>query len=351
MEKNIIKLMNWLFEPIKDLTPEKSYEKSDFKLCVPLSEIIEYKTNTDSSIKNDTRQLKKPSEDKIKLSDSGVYVFIDNFAKKYRKCFYKNEIPLGSLSPDTAEVEEKKSREVSAMMANELTTLQKFLKSKGFTFTVKELHLLLSEAAINQEYKDFEKKILFNKPEKLEDYVVNLLEAYGDRYETYLEFLQILMDLRGIKVGINQIMGTVEEARESLKLRHFESKFGLNSTVVASLDEIDSMTGYEFESLLKQLFEKMGFTVKQTKLSGDQGADLVVNKLDEITVIQAKRSNSKIGNDAIQEVVASMGHYNAQKGIVMSNNYYTPSAIELARSNNIILIDRDKLRKLVEEYL
>jgi len=345
------RFMNWLFEPFKDLPPEKSHGKSDFKLCVPLDQIIEYKVSTKSTIKNDTRQLKEPSKDKIKLSASGVYVFIDNFAKKYRKCFYKNEIPPGSLSPDTAEVEEKKSREVSAMMANELTTLQKFLKSKGFTFTVKELHLLLSEAAINQEYKDFEKKIIFNKPEKLEDYVVNLLEVYGDRYETYLEFLQILMDLRGIKVGINQIMGTVEEARESLKLRHFENKFGLNSTVTASLDEIDSMTGYEFENLLKQLFEKMGFTVKQTKLSGDQGADLVVNKLDEITVIQAKRSNSKIGNDAVQEVVASMGYYNAQKGIVMSNNYFTPSAKELANSNKIALIDRDKLKELIEGNL
>lgn len=328
----------------------------NFKLIAPLNE-IRYELNElsirdllDRSLDKDTRQLKEHSKDKIKLSASGVYVFIDNFAKKYNKLFYKDEIPLGSLPADTAKIEEKRLREVN-VMSNEFTTLREFLKSKGFAFTTQELFSLLCEAVMNQEYKTFEKKILFNNPEKLEDYVINLLDAYGEKYKAYFEFLQILMDLRGIRVGINQIMRIVKDAKEVLKLKRFEDKFGLNSTITTSLEEIDSMTGYEFESLLKQLFEKMGYAVKQTKLSGDQGADLIVNKFDEITVIQAKRSNSKIGNEAIQEAVASIGYYNAQKGIVMSNNYFTPSAKELAKSNKITLLDRDKLRELIEKYL
>jgi len=339
----------------------------DFKLIAPLTE-IRYEP-IDRPSDRDTMQLNKPSKDKIRLLASGVYVFIENFAKKYHKFFYRNEINSGSSSFNTEEIDneglwrdsikfiqeynkkkEEGLREKSAMN-NELTTLQKLLKSKEFTFSINELHLLLSEAAKNQEYKDFEKKILFNSPTKLEDYVINLLDAYGERHKAYLEFLQFLMDLRGIKVGINEIIGKVDEATELLKLRSFENKFGLNGINITSLGEINSMTGYEFEELLKQLFERMGFAVEQTKLSGDQGADLVVKKLGETTVIQAKRSNSKIGNDAVQEVVAARGHYNAQKGIVMSNNYFTPAAKELAKSNKITLIDRDGIKELIGKYL
>jgi HJR/Mrr/RecB family endonuclease len=50
----------------------------------------------------------------------------------------------------------------------------------------------------------------------------------------------------------------------------------------------------------------MGYRVEQTKLSGDQGADLVVIKLGEKTVIQAKRYGGKIGNSAVQEIMAAI---------------------------------------------
>jgi len=118
-----------------------------------------------------------------------------------------------------------------------------------------------------------------------------------------------------------------------------------------SIKDVDVMNGFEFEGFLNILFKKMGYEVTQTKLSGDQGADLIVSKLGETTVIQAKRSNGKISNNAIQEVSASIKHYKAQKGMVITNNYFTPSAIELAKSNSIILVDRHKLTDLIKEYL
>ncbi|HNQ62188.1 MAG TPA: restriction endonuclease, partial [Bacteroidia bacterium] len=40
-------------------------------------------------------------------------------------------------------------------------------------------------------------------------------------------------------------------------------------------------------------------------------------------------------------------HYSASKAIVVTNNYFTKGAIDLARSNNVILIDKDKLNKLM----
>ena len=68
-------------------------------------------------------------------------------------------------------------------------------------------------------------------------------------------------------------------------------------------------------------------------------------------VVQAKRSNDKIGNNAIQEVVASISYYKAQRGMVVTNNEFTPAAVDLAKSNKITLVDRSELDRLIKEYL
>ena len=68
------------------------------------------------------------------------------------------------------------------------------------------------------------------------------------------------------------------------------------------------------------------------------------------TVVQAKRYFNKVSNKAVQEVVASMKYYNATSGIVVTNNYFTKSAIEFAEANNIKLWDRDKLIEVLDIY-
>jgi restriction system protein len=91
--------------------------------------------------------------------------------------------------------------------------------------------------------------------------------------------------------------------------------------------------------------------IKHTKLSNDQGADLVVEKAGIKYVIQAKRYTGNVGNDAIQQIVASINHYKADKGVVVTNSTYTNSAIALAKSNKIELLDRSKLKEMIEDYM
>ena len=107
-------------------------------------------------------------------------------------------------------------------------------------------------------------------------------------------------------------------------------------------------TGYDFEEYLKTIFDKHGYYVEVTKRSCDQGADLVLNKNNEKTVVQAKFYSSPVGNKAVQEVVSAIAFYNANKGMVVTNNRYTQSAIELANANNIKLIDGAELQKMCE---
>ena len=114
------------------------------------------------------------------------------------------------------------------------------------------------------------------------------------------------------------------------------------------IEKIDCMSGKEFESFIATLFQKKGFKVLQTPLSGDFGIDVIIENSFIKIGIQTKCYNDKVSNSAVQEAVTGIKHYNLDKAMVITNNYFQPSAIALAKDNNVILWDRDKLLQEIE---
>ena len=116
-----------------------------------------------------------------------------------------------------------------------------------------------------------------------------------------------------------------------------------------SLFRIDRMKGDEFEDVIKEIYELLGYKVVKTKKSGDQGIDLIVKKLFKKTGIQLKRYSSSVGNSAVQEAVAGKKYYKLDRVCVLTNQTFTKSAVALAKANGVILIDRDGLKKLIKK--
>jgi restriction system protein len=112
------------------------------------------------------------------------------------------------------------------------------------------------------------------------------------------------------------------------------------------------MEGHEFEEILIQLFQEMGYQVKRPPLARDKGADLICEKPGERLVIQAKcyGTNAKVGIAAIQQILGAVKFYQADRGVVVTNSYFTSDAQELAKANKIGLWDRDILAKILHEY-
>lgn len=224
----------------------------------------------------------------------------------------------------------------------ELAKLRNLLNSKGFQFNKREIELLV-------EYEVFRKEVTSNMPRTLREYCENFIKSYAYEYLSYKEFFVNLIKENHVDFnpwGIDKIL---KQTKKELEIADFETELASQKTITASGESIDKLTGHEFEHFLKGLFEKMGYTVTNTKLSGDQGADLIVSKAGEKIVVQAKKHTNKVTNKAIQEVVAAIKHYNADKGMVVTNNFFTRSAVELAKSNNVELIDRDGLNDLLKK--
>ena len=266
-------------------------------------------------------------EKRSKLQSKEEYKLVSNFVKKYRKILkdsYPEAIPV-------------------------ISDLKDLLKNKGFDFDIIEIGWLIFEELESQRFINFKTNILNRNPSTLREYMDSLLEIYGDNYLNYFNIFKRLIgenEMRG-EISDGELVEKLEKIKKEMELDRFERKLTSEKLDILSVNDLDSMNGYEFEEFLKILFEKMGYKVEHTALSGDQGADLILSKFGEKVVVQAKRYSDKVSNTAIQEATAAIKHYGADRGMVVTTGEYTPSARELAESNNIELIDRAKLERLL----
>jgi HJR/Mrr/RecB family endonuclease len=132
-------------------------------------------------------------------------------------------------------------------------------------------------------------------------------------------------------------------------LLHLEKVKLMNSSGF-TLTDINSLSGIDFELLvINNLKKYTNFTtVESTAKTGDYGADIIVTTNNGTRVaIQCKRFSQKVNLKAVQEITAALAHYHADVGIVISNNGFLNSAINLAKSNDIELWDSEKLLRLL----
>lgn len=138
-----------------------------------------------------------------------------------------------------------------------------------------------------------------------------------------------------------------DEGHEEINI-DLPSYSGFCKNNLTLIEKIDCMNGKEFESFIATLFQRKGFKVSQTPLSGDFGIDVIIENSFIKIGIQTKCYNDKVSNSAVQEAVTGIKHYNLDKAMVITNNYFQPSAIALAKDNNVNLWDRDKLLQEIE---
>jgi restriction system protein len=171
--------------------------------------------------------------------------------------------------------------------------------------------------------------------------------------ESFLFIVLLLLSTKYIRIkpysfvviGSTVIFLAVIFAHISLKA--WKQKCQKNYYLNSDIRKIDHMSGEEFELYLKAHFERKGYKVATTPMTNDQGADLILSRGAERIAVQAKRYKDKVGNKAIQEIAGALGYYKANKGMVVTNSFFTSSAKALASSNGIELWDR---RKLIEVF-
>lgn len=172
----------------------------------------------------------------------------------------------------------------------------------------------------------------------------NLAEWYVSKGNTE-KAMEILDFLRGC---------SYPESKLLILDKFIKNKNFLMSCVdgIKTPDEINSLSGREFEVLLVEKFREYGLKVEETKVTGDFGADLIVeDRAGKRFAIQCKRYSSKVNLKAIQEVVSACAYYYCDAGLVITNNNFLKSAIDLAQKNNVELWGQDQLLAFIHNKI
>lgn len=178
-----------------------------------------------------------------------------------------------------------------------------------------------------------------------------------DQWRVIAERTELIGELQILLLLVYRIRVSRQEAEQLFDTARTEFRAQLlaesldRHVVVPSRSEVDQMSGPTFEELLARLFRSLGWEVRRTGRAGDQGADLILFGPEETVVVQAKRHGSPVGNFAVQEIVAAVPFYHANRAICVTNATFTAAAIELARANSVELIDGADLHSLLQAHL
>lgn len=168
-----------------------------------------------------------------------------------------------------------------------------------------------------------------------------------DRCATCLKNREEESKRKEIERQQRQRVKRIKEAADSL--RHEELK-RLAGARVNRKDFLLSGTPREFEDGVAAMFEKLGYSVKQTPYSNDGGKDAIAIKDGKKALIECKRyEKDLIGRPALQKFYAAIMEEKADKGIFVTTSGFARTALkyEYVESNLIELIEGKTLAHMM----
>jgi hypothetical protein len=105
------------------------------------------------------------------------------------------------------------------------------------------------------------------------------------------------------------------------------------------------------ERFIQDVFEALGYATSLTKISGDQGIDVIATKGNRRVGVQCKGYTNSVGNKAVQEAVAGGKFYKCDVCIALTTSTFTSGAKELAVGTECVLIEGEDIPRLIQGQL
>ncbi|CAG4907476.1 restriction endonuclease [Paraburkholderia gardini] len=163
--------------------------------------------------------------------------------------------------------------------------------------------------------------------------------------------------LRTLNAALSKSPAELAPVRPILEFNMVDPRFIEERDVISTLDQranLMDLTPSDFESLITNLFEKMGLETKLTQASRDGGVDCVAYDPRPIfggkVVIQAKRYKNTVGVSAVRDLFGTMQNEGASKGILVTTSGYGKAAFDFANNKPIELLSGSNLLFLLEQH-
>ncbi len=205
-ELNVIE-KNILPNEIKSSTPDNNQLDQDLK-----EEILNLKDDKQIIEKLVPTEISDMDAKRAELTKKGYNVYIENFIKNSRYNYIDGFI--------------RKSRYDYEF--TDIRNLRELLQYKGLEFSDEEMLSLIKEEIKNQDYLEFKKTIMDQKPNELTDYLEILIKDYPEPMD-HIDQLKKLLNKHNIPHD-NNLAEQIEKTQKQMEIKEFENKILANDT-------------------------------------------------------------------------------------------------------------------------
>lgn len=185
-----------------------------------------------------------------------------------------------------------------------------------------------------------EKKRVWRKPET-HNFV---WDSRARAFHSIAEFIR-LVDWEQLEAGL------------AVRLQEDEHTFRLLDGFLQreGFEHLNSISGRHFESLCRNLIERMGFVVELTQASHDEGVDLVAQDVSSLRpqekyIFSCKRYSRSVPIGHVRELDSLVGHFGARRGVLLTNATASREAKGYARDKPITIVEGPELRQLLQRH-
>lgn len=153
--------------------------------------------------------------------------------------------------------------------------------------------------------------------------------AYAKAYSYLLPYMAVFCGLVIILVVL------LKMRKRRMRLR---DKAYVTFVTQSDEQDIDTMSPLEFEKYVAARLAEKGYTNIQLTEYYDWGVDIIAHKNNVVWGVQVKHCSNLVKVAAVRQVVTALKKYDCDRAMVVTNGRYSRQAIELAKSNNCLLV-------------
>lgn len=163
--------------------------------------------------------------------------------------------------------------------------------------------------------------------------------------------------LKALNAEVSKSPTELVPVRPVLNFDMVDPRFIEETDVLSTLDQrpnLMKLSPSEFESLITNLFEKMGLETRLTQASRDGGVDCVAFDPRPIfggkVVIQAKRYKNTVGVSAVRDLFGTVQNEGASKGILVTTSGFGKASFDFANGKPLELLAGSNLLYLLATH-
>lgn len=188
-------------------------------------------------------------------------------------------------------------------------------------------------------------------------YILSLSTTREEFDKLELRQVDPVQCLKRLKAVVSRSPAELEPVKPIVEISTYDPRFIQEDDVLSRLDSrtnLMDLTPGQFESLITNLFQKMGLDTKLTQASRDGGVDCVAFDMRPIlggkVIVQAKRYKNTVGVSAVRDLFGTVHNEGATKGILVTTSGFGSATFDFARDKPLELIDGANLLYLLKEH-